>query len=155
MKTVFALFILLAIVVVGGKYGLNYLNNKTLPFGKTPTATINNQTFNVYIAKTPKEKETGLSNKESLPEKYGMFFQFDTPDYYTFWMKKMRFPLDIIFIKNNKVVTVYTNVPYPKSETDNLPVYTPDEPVNAVLELNAGISDKYNIKKGDGIKLSL
>lgn len=155
MKIVFALFGLLALVIVAGKVALDYVNTRTLPFIKQSTVTINNQAFIVSVAKTPQEKEVGLSNRASLASGSGMLFQFDGPGFYSFWMKNMKFPIDMIFIKDKKVVTVLKNLQPPPSETNTPAVYSSDEPSDAVLEINAGSAEKYKIKKGDEVKLSL
>ncbi len=35
-----------------------------------------------------------------------MLFLFDKPDYYPFWMKGMKFPLDILFIRGSTIVSI-------------------------------------------------
>jgi uncharacterized membrane protein (UPF0127 family) len=68
-------------------------------------------------------------------------------------MKNMKFPIDIIFIQNNKIVDVFQNVPV--STNDNLPVYTTKTKANKVLEINASLAKKYNIKIGTEVRLDL
>ncbi len=114
---------------------------------------INNHTFHVTVAKTSEEQQRGLSGLNSLPSDQGMLFLFDKPDYYSFWMKNMKFPIDIIFIKDDKVVSIVENAK-PQSDT-NPPIYQPEAPINRVLEINAGLSKKYNIKKGDRVEIDL
>ena len=48
------------------------------------------------LALTQAEHSRGLSGRESLSEGDGMFFVFDKPGNYSFWMKDMNFPIDII-----------------------------------------------------------
>jgi len=115
-----------------------------------------NQTYAVELAKTPKDQQLGLSGRKSLPQDQGMLFVFTTAAKYPFWMKEMNFPLDMIFIKDNKIVTIFTNVPVPKDpKATNIPVYTPTQPANYVLEINAGQVKKYNFKNGDTVKITL
>src|SRR5690606_35019275 len=97
----------------------------------------------------------GLSGKEKLEENNGMLFVFDKKDYHSFWMKNMKFPIDIIFLDNNTVVDIYKNVPPPKPGENmaKLPVYRPSKAVNYVLEVPAGTADKAKIKVGDTIDL--
>ena len=153
MKIVLGLFALLLIIVVGAKFSMDYLANNPNPFVKTPTATINNQTFKLFVAKSAKEKEIGLSGKDSLSQDYGMYFPFEKPDYYSFWMKNMKFSIDMIFLSSNKIVTIYENLEPPLKDLKNPPLYKPSEPADAILEINAGLSKKYNIKIGDGVKI--
>jgi uncharacterized membrane protein (UPF0127 family) len=83
-----------------------------------------------------------------------MLFVFEQPDYYSFWMKDMKFPIDIIFINKNKIVDIFQDVPVPKNN-NNLPTYTTGEKADKVLEINAGLSNTYKIKIGDNVLLNL
>src|SRR4026208_1251957 len=74
------------------------------------TVTINGHTLNIEIAQTQIEREKGLSGRDTLPENSGMLFVFDKPDYYAFWMKDMKFPLDFIWIRDQKVVQITEGV---------------------------------------------
>jgi len=120
---------------------------------KRPTITINNHTFYLYVARTPKDREIGLSKYNNIPQNFGMIFLFDKSDFYSFWMKGMRFPIDIIFIKDYRVVTVYQNVSPPKGQKEGLLRYKPKSRADRVLEINSGLSQTYNIKEGDLVKL--
>jgi len=137
------IILFVVIIIVAGKY--IYTN-----IGK-PTATINNQSFLLYIARTQKEKQIGLSKFENLPENYGMLFPFDRAALHSFWMKDMKFPIDIIFIKDRTIVTMHKNIPNPSAENTSLPLYMPSLPANLVLEINAGLSEKYNFQEGDTV----
>ncbi len=117
------------------------------------TAHIRGRTFSLEVAATPSSREIGLSETDSLPVDRGMLFLYDTPDYYQFWMKGMKFPLDILFIRDSTIVTIARNVP-PPSDTGDLPLYAPDEPANKVLEINAGLCDKYGIREGDTVEIT-
>jgi len=86
--------------------------------------------------------------KQSLDSDKGMLFIFHKEGEYSFWMKNMLIPLDIIWIdKNKKVVWVEENVqPCLKQECENI---KPDQKAKYVLELNTGIVDRINLKIGD------
>lgn len=116
--------------------------------------TINNEKFHVEIAKTDKEKQIGLSNKEVLGANEGMLFLFDKPDYYSFWMKEMKFPIDIIFINGNKVTTIFSNALPPSGSEGNLTIYQPKEKSDKVLEVNAGLAKELNLKEGSSIDIN-
>lgn len=152
IRIIFGLIIVAVIIFIAFLF---FRNGVTIPFvGKSSTVTINNHQFTVSIARTLQEKETGLSGRNSLPQDQGMYFPFDTPGFYSFWMQGMKFPLDIIYINNNKVVTVFRNVPPPQTGSQPV-VVKPTQPANAVLEISAGLSEKYTIKEGDSVKTSL
>lgn len=120
---------------------------------KTTTAQINNQTFKVEVAKTETERQMGLSGKESLSSDQGMLFVFDNPDYHSFWMKDMKFPIDIIYLSGEKVVTVVENAEPPISSNENLVIYQPEEKADRVLEVSAGTVRKHKITKGSVVKV--
>lgn len=116
---------------------------------------INGKTFYVDVAKTSDQKQKGLSIYKSLPENKGMIFIFSSEDYYPFWMKDMKFPIDIIYIKDNRIVDIFKNVSPPKNQNEELEIVKPQEKANKVLEINANLSDRYNLKKGDLIKINI
>lgn len=118
--------------------------------GNTKVA-INDSEFNVKVAESAQEKQIGLSETKELEENEGMLFVFDNPDHYSFWMKGMEFPIDIIYIKGDKVVTVVPNAPVPTN--DDLTVYQPTEESDKVLEIKAGLAKKYNIKEGSTVEI--
>lgn len=129
------------------------INGTSKPKSKV---TINNHTFSVEIATSSAQQQQGLSGRNSLPQDQGMLFVFKKADRYAFWMKGMKFPLDIIFIRNNKIVTIQQNVPVAKDANDtNLPVYTPSAPSDNALEINAGLAKKYQFKNGDAVTIKL
>ncbi|PIP74496.1 MAG: hypothetical protein CO135_02995 [Candidatus Levybacteria bacterium CG_4_9_14_3_um_filter_35_16] len=144
---IFALFILVIISLIFSKL---FFGNISL-FHKIPKIAINNNKFNLLVAKTGKEQEIGLSKYSALPKDQAMIFPFGKENYYGFWMKNMKFPIDIIFIRKGKVVTIYENVKPPKSVNDTLPVYQPTQVSDTVVEINAGLAKEQKIKTGDKI----
>ncbi len=119
-----------------------------------PYVSIKGKSFNVEVARSNKQKELGLARYKTIAKDFGMLFIFENKDYHTFWMKSMKFPIDIIFIRDNKITTIFKNVNYPKNENENLKTYKPNVPSDMVFEINAGLSDKYNFKKGDSVKIN-
>lgn len=100
------------------------------------------------LARTPEERAQGLSSREPLGEREGMLFVFEAPGRYSFWMKEMRFALDMLWIEDGRVVHVERHVPPPVTgltDLSRLPVYTPSQPATYVLEVNAGFADRHAI----------
>lgn len=126
-----------------------YLNKKTA------SVTINQKTFVVDVAKSDYDREKGLSIYNKIPENKGMIFIFKAPDYYAFWMKDMKFAIDIIYIRDNKIIDIFQNVAYPKSQDEKLKIIKPKEKSDKVLEINANLSSKYNFKIGDFVKIDI
>lgn len=141
----FFLIILAAfLVVLAFLYRSRISNFKSFVIGQ--------RSIQVEIADTEAKRSQGLSGRKLLSENQGMLFVFPYTGIYPFWMKDMHFPLDFVWISQKKVVDITENVPNPKTPTDQLPLYTPKEPVDMVLEVNAGFIKKNNIKIGDTIE---
>lgn len=111
---------------------------------------INGKQWAVETVSEPKEMLLGLSGRVSLPAGQGMFFVFNDLAERTFWMKDMRFPLDIVWIRNDEVVGVSYDAMPEGPEPRNF--YYSKLPVNRVLEINNGEAMKFNIKIGDKVK---
>ena len=116
-----------------------------------PQLEIRGNKFTVELAITDKEREKGLGYRDALPANQGMLFVYDHPEQYNFWMKGMRFPIDIIWIQDKKIVDISPNVPIAIGE--NLSTYTPKIPVSQILEVNAGTVDRLGIQIGDAVKI--
>ncbi len=114
-----------------------------------------NTLIDVEIADNTTKRKQGLGGRKSLASDSGMLFIFDKPDRYTFWMKGLVFPLDMIWIRDDKVVDFIKNAtpPSPDQKDETLPIYAPNQPIDKVLEVNAGFVDINNIKIGDSIQL--
>jgi uncharacterized membrane protein (UPF0127 family) len=118
------------------------------------TVSINNKTFNIEIAKTQAQQEVGLSKYEKVEDNFGMYFLFDKPDYYKFWMQDMKFPIDIIYIYKNEIVEIFKNVQNPHNNIDPLTIYKPAHVADSVFEINAGLSDRYGFKNGEHVQIT-
>ena len=117
-------------------------------------ACINNTCFEIEIRDTKEERAKGLMNIEELDEKKGMLFVFDDSSIYSFWMKNTLIELDIIWINENlEIVWIAKNVN--PCEEDPCPSYNPQENAKYVLEINAGLSEKYGVKIDDKVELKL
>lgn len=111
--------------------------------------------LNIEVADSPQERVKGLGNRESMASNSGMLFLFDSAQKYQFWMKGMKFPLDIIFINEGKVVDFLKNVPNPKQNQKeaDLPLFSPSTTIDMVLEVNAGFIESNGINIGDSVSL--
>jgi uncharacterized membrane protein (UPF0127 family) len=97
------------------------------------------------VADTPTERKQGLSGRPSLAQGTGMWFVYETADYYTYWMPDMHFALDIIwFDEDLKVVHIQENAtPEAYPET-----YRPNAPARYVLEVPSGMVHTHDIRLG-------
>lgn len=132
----------------------------SMPFLSQPSSsaelTINEVKFKVELADTPDKRRRGLGGRESLATEGGMLFVFEKEDRYSFWMKGLKFSLDFIWIKGDKIVDILPNIPPPSAgqKDETLPIYQSRVAIDKVLEINAGTADRLSIKVGDTVKLS-
>jgi len=150
-RLIIGIIVVILIVVLGIVFVNVVSNNFRLPFTASQpksTVIIDGHTFHVSVANTEQQKEIGLSDINSLPQDEGMIFPFGRADYYGFWMRNMKFSLDIIYIANKKIVSIAANVSNPNSPSVPLPADT-------VLEINGGLSKMYHFSLGDLVSLSL
>ena len=111
---------------------------------------IGDRVIKVESAESVMEKQKGLSGRNFMRTNNGMLFIFSQSDYYPFWMKDMKFPIDIIWIDEKlKIIGFEKNInpnSFPKK-------FIPQLPAKYVLEVNGGWSDKNEIKEGINIKV--
>ncbi len=104
-------------------------------------------TINVEIADSEDKREVGLMGRPVMDELQGMLFVFPEEFMARFWMKNTILPLDMIFInKVGEIVTICKNTTPFSDQT-----YPATAPSLFVVEVNAGFTDRYNIKVGDRI----
>jgi len=106
------------------------------------------------VVRTSREQEQGLSDRKSLCSDCGMLFVFDKPGIYSFWMRRMYFDIDILWITDNKIVDITFGAKKPSREELSFPkmTYQSKSPINKVLEVNAGWVEKNGIKIGDKLE---
>jgi uncharacterized membrane protein (UPF0127 family) len=97
--------------------------------------------LDVYIAATNEQRSRGLMHVRSLPESTGMLFLYDHDARLSMWMKNTFIPLDILFVRADGTVS---SIAY-DTEPLSLQSIAALEPVRYVLELNAGVAEKYSI----------
>src|SRR4030042_3095985 len=94
---------------------------------------INGKTFSVEIADDEKERARGLGERSSLCGDCAMLFVFPQKGKYSFWMKDMKFPLDIIWINDGRVVYLARDI-----QPDSKEIISPDVTADRVIEINSG-----------------
>lgn len=151
-------FIIIVGLFVQKSSSLNLSNlGKPQPTATTEKViTVGSKKVSIQIARSSEEKAKGLSGTESLGADSGMLFVFSPKTTPLFWMKDMLIPLDMIWISDGKIVRIDKNIPFPELNTPDsaLKTYSPGQPIDYILEVNAEYSDKNNIKTGDSVDLS-
>lgn len=103
----------------------------------------------IELADTPAKRELGLMFRNGMANDSGMLFVFEQEGLPSFWMKNMKFPLDIIWIDNNKRIVDITENAQPC--TQHCPNIIPKITVRYALELNSGFVATNRLKVGDAV----
>jgi len=111
---------------------------------------INDAVINAEIAYKSTTQYQGLSNREPLLENEGMLFVFQNDGEKKFVMRNMNFPLDILFVKDGRLVKIYENLPPEGSEPQN--IYGSKE-ADSVLELSGNYCHNHGIEVGDYVEV--
>ncbi len=120
----------------------------------TATLEIDHHQLQVEVVATPEKMALGLSGRDQIGSD-GMLFIFAEKRPLSFWMKEMRFPLDMVWIADNQVIEITRNVPIPEPGTplSQLPRYSPQKPADMVLEIPAGKAKELGIDSGSTVFL--
>lgn len=152
----------IALVLIGAVFFSESCKEKTEPTSLTKEVTFKKEgelqlikaendsviaSLDIEIADNEYETQTGLMYRKSMQDDRGMLFIFDIEDRRSFYMKNTEFPLDILFINSsNEIVCINKNTaPFDQSP---LPCTTPS---TYVLEVNAGLTERWNIGIGDKV----
>jgi uncharacterized membrane protein (UPF0127 family) len=152
----------LRLVVIGALIGLGVstffkilsVSSTTCKVPYRHDVLINTSTDSIVteVAKTPDQLEKGLGGRACISSDQGMLFAFDKADSYQFWMKDMKFPIDMVWVSENKTVnSISPNVlptSYPKT-------FTSKSPSKYVLELQANRAQALNITRGTQLRFNL
>ncbi len=99
--------------------------------------------INAEIADTPEKRERGLMYREGLKKDEGMLFVFPEENYYSFWMKNMKFPIDIIWIDGDYRIVHMERDAQPC--LDLCRSYSPKEKAKYVLEVEVNFTARNSI----------
>ena len=108
----------------------------------------------VEVMVKDEDRSMGLMFRPSLPRERGMLFVFETPDFHGIWMKNCRFPIDILWLdEERRIVHVAEAVPPCKAEP--CPTYSPLRRAAYVVELNAGQARREKAVVGGEVAFTL
>ncbi len=104
--------------------------------------------LNVEVADSAEERAIGLMHRENMPYNSGMWFIYEMPRTVAFWMRSTLIPLDMIFVdQHGEVQKIHMNA----RPLDETPIHGGDN-IQFVLEVNAGLSERYGLGAGDFIR---
>lgn len=166
LKRILSFIVLVVVVLISVSYFQNK-NYASSDFGvlndrdiveinirNQETAFSQGNDLRVEVVNTPASTAQGLSGRDEIGQD-GMLFIFPDSSMRNFWMKEMKFDLDIVWINGNQVIKISKGVlrPDPDTPVENLPLISSGQPTDKVLELNSGDADRLNIQVGNVVVL--
>jgi uncharacterized membrane protein (UPF0127 family) len=156
---IFGLVVMAGAVLAGCKK--QTINSSSLSVSPTGSPTgknmakmeLNGKVYDIELARTSAEQTKGLGERDTIGSD-GMLFIFEREGTPAFWMKGMRFDLDFIWMNNDTITQVMTNIKKPDSDNAPLSIYRPRDSVDMMLEVPAGWAESENVKVGDKVKFS-
>lgn len=102
----------------------------------------------IILADTDALRIKGLSGSTPIAENHAMFFLFDKPDKYGFWMKDMLYSIDIIWVNiKGQVIHIVHN-----ANPESFPkVFKPTTDAIAVIEVKSGLTKDIGLTEGEYI----
>ncbi|MFC4720766.1 DUF192 domain-containing protein [Geojedonia litorea] len=107
-------------------------------------------TLDIEIADNDYETQTGLMYRQHMNTSHAMLFIFPDSDYRSFYMRNTEIPLDIIYIDKDKIIVSISKNAKPLDET----ALPSTAPAQYVLEVNAGLTDTWELQPGDKIQFT-
>ena len=114
--------------------------------------------IDLEVARSSEQQRLGLMQRPALPPLRGMWFPFSTPQQQRFWMFNTPAPLDMIFVRDGRVLDLVRAVP--PCAVQPCPSYAADADgngradfVDAVIEIGAGEAERLGIGIGDPVRI--
>jgi uncharacterized membrane protein (UPF0127 family) len=112
---------------------------------------VHSQTIEAEATVTPAEQRRGLGGRPCIGADQGMLWTYSIPTHPSFWMKDMRFPIDIVWLDSaGRVVWIERNIspstyPHLFANRGAAALY--------VLELRAGRAKSLGLKAGTPVTI--
>lgn len=110
---------------------------------------IGDHQLTVEVVNTSASITRGLSGRDHIG-KTGMLFVLPSASQPAFWMKDMKFDLDLVWIGNDQVREITRQAPALDVALSELPVYQPSQPINLVLEVPS--DQNWQFEVGDKVQ---
>jgi uncharacterized membrane protein (UPF0127 family) len=118
------------------------------------TILLGTQSFRLEILSAREELARGLGGRASLDADMAVLFAFDPPQILQFWMKDVQFPIDVLFIDDQGVITdVHTMNPELGLPDALLTRYSSSADVVYAVEINGGLAGQLGVAVGGRVEL--
>ena len=149
------IFLILAAYFWKRKESDIYAKLKKIPDHSLVNLEIDGHFYRVEVVNTNASITQGLSDRQTIGSD-GMLFVMPAKSFYSFWMPRMHFDLDLVWLNDQKIVEIIKNVPAEPADKPMalLPLYTNQKLANLVLEFAAGTVEKDNLSVDSTTKIS-
>lgn len=113
-------------------------------------ARLNGKYLQLEVSSTDAARERGLGGRSGLRPNQGMLFIFDTPGEYCFWMKDMKFAIDILWFDANQQLVYQQDDASPASYPES---FCPPMKAQYVVELPTGTARQLDLRNGASLEL--
>jgi len=120
----------------------------------TPLTLPSGRVLEVEVMVKDQDRALGLMFRPSLPADRGMLFVFRSSDFHSIWMKNCRFPIDIVWLDEERRI-VHVAEAVPPCKADPCPAYEPLRRASYVVELNAGQARREGAAVGETLSFQL
>lgn len=146
------LFFAVVVGSVGSVLAYNFFRIRYEPEG---VAIVEGRSLDIELATTARERVKGLASRslDSFPVNRAFVYPSYESEFPALTTKGIKFPIDLIYLKEGEVVRVERDIPPCKDSDDFCPVYTTEVPVDYLLQLRGGIANKLEIDVGDRVDL--
>ncbi|HVR72185.1 MAG TPA: DUF192 domain-containing protein [Vicinamibacteria bacterium] len=112
------------------------------------------QVLQAEVMVKDEDRAMGLMFRPSLPTDRALLFVFEDLDFHGIWMKNCRFPIDIVWLDEERRI-VYVAEAVPPCKADPCPVYQPMKKAAYVVEMGAGQARREKATPGSRLEFSL
>lgn len=125
------------------------------PPRETATITVGHDELEVELSVTGAQQSLGYGYRNDLPAGTGMLFVNPDAQVRTFWMKGMRFCLDIVWIEDGEITGAAESVcpDAPGTSDEDRARFSSELPVTYVLEVPAGWLDAHDYGPGTPVEI--
>lgn len=144
-----ALVLVLLVLVVGSlSFFIFGSKNKDIPLSSGSISLCKTQ-VSYGLADSDNERKRGLSGRSGISEGEGLLFVFKEPTIPSFWMKDMNFPIDIVWIDENKKIVDITE----DFSIDSYPqTKSPVSKISYALEVRSGFAKDHHCIIGSAVE---
>lgn len=136
---------------------LGFRKAQVRPAASYPQArvTIGGRAVRAAVADTLPARMRGLSERADMAEDEAMLFVFPIAMRYSFWMKDMKFPLDVVWIRAGSIVDISEKVPAPGPSAGlaALRGFASKAAADMALEVNAGLAARHGWQVGAAVQV--